>query len=233
MLVLSFAGFGIVALAACGSSPTAPGRSPSASASASPSPTATPPTKAQLKKMMIQPSDLGAGWKSSPYKPDPNEKAEGAAMDKCLEIPDTDSDDINNVDSPEFDRGNINVSSEAGSVRSASDITSDISGNLKNPRAAECLKQEVRKIAPDNADVTADPVTITAGSGGVPGVVGSADGSVAATMNGESNTLYIDETFIDGPLTEANVTISSENSPVPKSLLKSLVARMAKRVAKG
>lgn len=76
-------------------------------------------------------------------------------------------------------------------------------------------------------------MTITPGSDGVPGVGATIAGSLTVSENGTPSTLYEDQMMIAGPLTEATVTITSDGTPVPRALLRSLTAAVAKRVAKG
>lgn len=104
------------ALTGCGSSPRASG-GPSHSTSASAS--ATPPTKAQLKEMVVQRSDLGPSWKSSPEPPgNPKDDSVDGPIDKCIGVREPGNDVINGVDSQEFKRGAVTVHSTASSIRS-------------------------------------------------------------------------------------------------------------------
>jgi len=75
---------------------------------------------------VLQPSDLPAGWTSTPYQADPNEAAELAALMRCLGLPNTASDKVAEANSDDFHLGDASVSSSASSYRSQSAVDSNV-----------------------------------------------------------------------------------------------------------
>jgi hypothetical protein len=217
----------VAVIAACGSSPAA--KAPSG-------PAATPASLSQLKKIVLQPADLPAGWKGTAYQPDPNQSAEDAALVKCVGMRNTDSDKIAEANSDDFSLGNATISSSATSYRSPSDLTTDIA-ILNSPKVSPCFEQMLKKqlaAALPGAAIESGSLTIRPGSSGGPAnVVATGSGSFKISDSGQQVPVYLTVAFITGPLIEAEIDTENVGEPVAASVVNPLVAAIAARTAKG
>jgi hypothetical protein len=221
-------------------SPTAPSSSSAASSSSSsaaPS-SAAPAPLARLKKIVLQQADLPAGWKGTPASgDDASDAANQVALAKCVGVRNTDPDKVADANSPDFALGDASISSSASSYPSQSDLDADIA-LVHSAKLGPCLDRQAKELFAKSlpAGTTVDSVSskFTAGSGGGPSnVVGSGVTTVKLTASGQHVVLYLTVAFITGPLIEAEVDTQNVGEPVPASLVKSLVAKVADRAAKG
>jgi hypothetical protein len=212
-------------------SPTVSSGSPAASSSAAPVPLT------QLKKIVLQPADLPAGWKGTPYQADPSDAAAQAALVKCVGARNTDGDKVAEANSEDFALGDASVSSAASSYRSQSDLDVDIA-IVNSPKISACYDQLVRKqlatSLPAGAKIVSESLKITPGSAGAPAnVIATGAGTIKVSVNGQQVAVYVTVAFITGPLIEAEVDAENVGTPVPASVVQSLVAAVATRAAKG
>lgn len=220
-------------LAGCGSGKSA---GPSNSPTTSP-PAAKPADLAALNQMVLQAADLPSGWKGTPYKEDPSDAAGQAALLKCVGVRDTDADKVAEANSDDFSLGDASISSSATSYRSQSDLDVDVA-LLHSPKLSTCydrlIKTQLEGALPAGAKFTSEPFKITFGSAGGPAnVVATGESSINVTVQGQQVRIYLSVAFITGPLIEAEVDAENVGSPVPADLVKSLVAKVATRAAKG
>jgi hypothetical protein len=234
-------GLGIALIAGCSSaSPsTSTAGSPSSLAASPPaaSPPATAASPSQLSRTVLQAVDLPAGWKSKPYTADPRQAASQAALTKCVGTRNTDSDKVAEAHSPGFAYGAASVSSSAASYRSQSALDSDIA-MLKSPKLASCYEQTLKKqlvtALPSGATIESASFKITPGAVGDPAnVVATGTGAVKVTVKGQRVAVYASIAYITGPLMEVEVDTTNIGEPVTASLVRSMVARVAARAAKG
>jgi hypothetical protein len=242
-------GCAVTLLAACTSSakspstPSASSTAPSSSAATSSSSSAAPSSAApaplaQLKKIVLQPEDLPAGWKGTPASPDDaSDAANQAALAKCVGVRNTDPDKVADTNSPDFALGDAAISSSASSYLSQSDLDADIA-LAHSAKLGPCLDRQAKELFAKSlpAGTTVDSVSskFTAGSGGGPSnVVGSGVTTVKLTAGGQHIVLYLTVAFITGPLIEAEVDTQNVGKPVPASLVKAAVSAVADRAAKG
>jgi hypothetical protein len=227
-------------LAACGGSSSKTistvGGGSSAPSSSSPaaSPSATPASQSQLQKIMLQPADLPAGWKGTPYQADPSGAADQAAWVKCVGVRNTDADQVAEADSDDFTLGDAYISSSATSYRSQSDVDTDTAA-LLSPKAAPCFEKVAKQsLAAEGAAVKSVSVKITPGSAGGPAnVVATLVATIKFSEGGKQTVHYYTNAFIIGPLIEAEVIAQNIGAPVPASLMEPLVATVANRAAEG
>lgn len=206
--------------------------SPATSASA-----ATPASLSQLKKIVLQPADLPAGWKGAPYRPGPNDSADNAALVKCAGARNTDSDKVAEAHSDDFALGDASISSDAASYRSQSDLDTDVA-MLHSPKLSPCFEQLAKKqfaaSLPAGSTIESASIKITPGSAGGPAnVVATGTGTIKVGVNGQQVPVYLTVAFITGPLIEAQVGADNVGTPVPASVVNPLVATVATRAAKG
>jgi hypothetical protein len=243
LLRVGAAGCGVALLAACGSSSstapstrTAGGSTPTSSGPATSS-TAPPAGLSQLQKIVLRPADLPTTWKGTPYQADPSDAANEAALVKCVGARNTASDKAAEAHSQDFALGQASISSSASSYRSQGDVDADVT-MLASPKLSACyeqlLKGELAKTLPAGATIESATVKITPGSAGGPtNVVATGIGTIKVKVNGQQVAVYTTVAFITGPLIEAEVDAENVGTPVPASLVQSLVATVANRAAKG
>jgi hypothetical protein len=235
----------LVALTACGGSSGSSAKSTTTGSSgtrtstltASPSPTVTPVTVAQLRKIVLQPTDL-PGWKASP--PDDSSDSpdsEEADLMACVGAKSTVADQIANVESDNFDLGDAELSASATSYKSQSDLNNDVAV-LKSPKFLPCatqqFKQDLATAAPAGGKVGTVSVRFTPGPGtGPANVAGSGRATVPLTVNGQQAMIYIDFVYLTGPLIEAEVDAENIGAPIPAAVLQSAVKAVATRAANG
>ena len=212
----------VAVLASCSSSSskttTSTVASPSSSSSTAP-PSASPASQSELAKIVLQPSDLPAGWTSTPYQADPNEAAELAALMRCLGLPNTASDKVAEANSDDFHLGDASVSSSASSYRSQSAVDSNVAA-LHSSKFSSCLAQQLKQLIapqlPAGAAIESVSVKVTPGSAGGPAnVVGTVVGTIKIRAGGQQTVLYLRFAYIIGPLIWADVDAVNIGTPIP------------------
>lgn len=230
---------GMLLLSACGGSS---GGKPSASktdaappTSSSPSPTKVPATQAELDTLMLKPTDFPAGWKASQHEADPNEAQYRAEVVACLGIRNSETDKLAEVNSEDFDLGDVSVSSSASSYRTQDAVDADTAA-LSNAKFGPCYEQQLRKqvasAIPAGATIESVSFTVTPGSSGGPAnVVATASGSVKIAVSGRQTVLNVLVAYIAGPLLKAEVDVQNVDKAVPQDVFTTAVTTVAKRVA--
>lgn len=226
----------VLTLAACGSSTNGNGGTAPSSSSPAASPAASPAPLAKLAKIVLQATDLPTGWKGTPYKPDPGDAADQAAMVHCVGARNTDKDKVAEAHSDDFALGDASISSSATSYRSQSDLDADVA-MLHSPKVSPCfdqlLKKQLATSLPAGATIESALIKVTPGStGGPANVVAAGTGTVKLSANGQQVALYVSVAFITGPLIEAEVDTDTIGTRIPASVVQTLVATMATRAAK-
>ena len=219
------------------SSSTAPSSSPATGTATTPapSPSATPLAQADLAQIVVQQSDLPAGWTGTPHEADPNDAADQAALVQCVGGKNTSADKVVEANSPDFSLSQSTVDSSATSYKSQSDVAAD-TALINSPQISSCyeqlLKAQLATSLPAGGKLGAVSITITPGSGGgPPNIVGLGTGSVTATVSGQPLTIYLAVAFITGHLLEAEVDVESVGQAIPVSLFSSVVTAVAARAA--
>jgi len=232
-----------VVLAACSSSssttsstsglgPPASTSTPEASSSS-----AAPASLSQLRTIVLHAADLPSGWKGTPYRSDPNDAANQAALVSCVGARNTAGDKIAEAHSDDFALGDATISSSASSYRSQSDLETDVA-ILHSPKLPPCYDQLIRKqlatSLPAGTTIESESIKITPTSAGGPAnVVATGTGTIAVSVNGQHVPVYLTVAFIIGPLIQAEVDTENVGTPVPQSVVTSVVATVAARAAKG
>jgi len=197
----------VVVLVACSSSASTDASTDSGSQSASSSSpssasTAKPASLSELKKIVLQPTDLPAGWKGTPYQPDPHDAAYQAAMVRCVGARNTDSDKVAEAHSDDYELGDASISSSATSYRSQSDIYTDVA-ILHSPKLSTCydqlVKSQLAASLPAGAAIESASIKITPGSAGGPvNVVATGTGTIKVSLGGQRVPVYLTVAFITG-----------------------------------
>jgi hypothetical protein len=219
------------------STPSASVSTPSASASAPSSVAAAAAALPALRKIVLKPTDLPAGWKPTPHKANPSDEAGNVAMLKCVGARNTDGDKVAEANSDDFAAGDAQISSSATSYRSQADLDTDLA-MLRSPKLSPCLEQLLKKelasSLPAGGTVGSTSVKVTPGSAGGPAnVAATATAIIKVSVNGQQIPAYMSLAFITGPLIEAEVDSDNIGAPVAASVLSGAVAAVANRAAKG
>lgn len=242
LLRISVAGCAVALLAGCSSStsktpPASSGSSTVLPSSSTASTSAGPAPLAELSKIVLQPADLPADWKGTPYQADPSNAADQAAMVSCVGARNTDPDKVAEAHSQDYALGNASISSSASSYRGQSDLDVD-TAILHSPKVSTCFEQLLSKqlasSLPAGAKIASESLKITPGSAGAPAnVVATGTGTITVTVSGQQVPVYLTIAFITGPLIEAEVDTENVGTPVPTSLVQSLITTVATRAARG
>jgi hypothetical protein len=192
-----------------------------------------PASLSRLKKIVLQPGDLPAGWKGTPYQPDPRDAANQAAMVDCVGARNTDSDKVAEAHSDDFALGDASIHSSATSYRSQSDLDTDVA-ILHSPKVSSCydhlVKTQLAASLPAGTTIESASIKITPGStGGAANVVATGAGTVDVSLGGQHVSLYLTAAFIVGPLIQAEVDAENVGTPVPASVVNAMVATVANR----
>ena len=206
----------------------------SSKATASPSPTVSPATTAQLKKVVLRPGDLPASWKGTPTSGDSSDNS-NAELTKCLGAKNTDADQVANADSADYSLGDATISSSATSYRSQSDVESDVA-LLASPKLSTCYasmaKKELAGSLPAGTTVGNVSVKFTPGpGGGASNVAGTGQATITVNANGQQVPVYVTFIYITGPNLEVEIDAENPGAPVPASVLRPVIQKLAARAA--
>jgi hypothetical protein len=147
----------------------------------------------------------------------------------------TRTEQVAEVNSPDFARGTTQLSSSVDSYKRQSDIANDTALILK-PKAAGCFREMFRSQLgdklPTGARAQRVTVHIARHTRDEPrNVVGNISGSVLVAGGGRRIEVSFVEAAITGPSIEASVTGVSIGHPVPAALMHRLAAAVAHRAA--
>jgi hypothetical protein len=221
-----------VAVAGCGSGSSNAGTkltpSPSPSSSQPSVSAVAPATAAQLQAIVLQATDLPAGWSGATHQADPSDAASSAAFAACLGVRNTYPDKAAHVDSQDFTQGNTTIVSTGDSFKSPSDVQSDVA-SLTSPKLVPCLKQQAASGLSNGQTLDSFDLTFTPGSGGGPSnIVATISGSFTVTDSGQQQKVYLTSVYITGPSIETDVNVQSD-APIPAALVSGLAAKVAAR----
>jgi hypothetical protein len=198
---------------------------------------ATPPHAARLKGAMLTSEDLPSGWKSTPHnaKDDKGNKASQAKLMKCVGAKNTDADRVATVNSPDFSKGSMHVTSSANSYSAESDVASDIAV-LRSKKIDACyrtlLQSQIATTLPPNLKLVGSRIVIKPKPGGPSNEVAELRATMTVSTGGKHVPIYVRIAFIRGRMTEAEVQAENVLKPVPDALMTKLASAVSGRVAK-
>lgn len=232
-----------LALAGCSSKKSNAGATTSAtssSASASPSPTASAATEADLKKVVLQASDLPAGWTATPAPTQSSAESTSAIEDiaRCLGVKAIPNDQVATVTSQSFvSTTGSQLSSGATSYKSEATVAAH-TAMLSNPKLESCVNNLIKSgltaggQLPAGATITTPVIKITPGHGSGPSnVVATVRASISMTMANQTVPIVVDISVINGKTTEAQVSAVGLGAAVPADVQAAAVKAVADRVA--
>jgi hypothetical protein len=213
---------------------SASGKAPASSGGTANSGNAAP-TKAQLTAMLLQATDLPTGWTATAGTGAGASDAKNQQkLTACTGSRNTYGDRVARADSNDFTQGTNEISSNAISFKSTSDVDSDVA-MLHSSKIDQCFTQlaasELSDAAPSGAKVTSIKIHFAGRSSGQPdNVVANAAGSFDVSAQGQQATAYLNVAFVRGPQVEAEVQFVSVATPVDSTLRDQLVSKVAQRV---
>lgn len=193
---------------------------------------ATPPSAAMLRELLLNASDMPAGWAATPHKADPKATAENAAQAACLSVPDVQKDRVADVYSPSFALSGANVTSEAISFRSEDFTAADVA-SLRSTKWASCLNAALRRSLPATlpSGMTITSLMSKATSAGTTGILGYSDTILVVSYKGGRFSIYSRSVYIDQNLHAIVLTFTDPGQPFPTRLQQRLTAALLARSA--
>ncbi len=188
--------------------------------------------QAKARTLLLRSSDFPAGWRATPAKEDPSEKAFNDEVAACVGLPSPDTYTTARVDSSDFSKGNAGVSSRAALVRTVEDFQADVAA-ASGPKYAPCLKRGLgRLLVEQNPGASLQSVTVEPVR--VPRYGAFSMGfrvAVKLLVQGQAVRGYLDLVLLGKGRTELTVTLSNPDQPFDPSLGRSLVAKLGARLA--
>ena len=187
-----------------------------------------------LAALLVQPSDLPAGWKVSPPSSTADDQAEKAAMVACVGGKNTADDRLSRAEK-DYDQGNNDITSNAQLMKSQADVAAD-TALLRSPKINSCYEQMARQqiggSLPAGDKLGAVNFTVTPGSNGGPkNLVAIGHGTVTITVSGQTVTVYVEVAFITGNRIEGEVDFTGVGARIDTTLEETLVTKVAQRIA--
>jgi hypothetical protein len=230
----------MLALAACGGSSKPAAKPTSTKPTSTVAPTTTTVAnpvadKATASSLGFVQADFPAGWVGSPHHSDPSDAEVSQKVASCAGASDP-SKETADVNSPDFDMGNAEVSSEVTVAASRADFEQDVA-SLKNAKYATCVKtifdtQLQADYAKQSPGVKVGPLTVTRFA--VPAYGEASFGFRLSTKitgpTGISLRFYIDEVGYGTGRAEVTLTFTNQSAPFDPVLEQSLVAKAAAKL---
>lgn len=186
--------------------------------------------KARARTLVLRPADLPAGWKATPHREDPTDKTYDAQLAACLGRPSPDTYLTASADSPDFARGDAEVSSQAQLVKTVADFNADIDA-VQGPKFVPCVKRVLTKSLQPLAGASLRSVAVA------PLPVASYGqfslgfrATIRLLVQGQPVSVYQDGILLGKGRIELTASFSDVQQPPDPALEKSLVAKLAARL---
>lgn len=214
----------------------------SSSASSTPTPTASvsAATEADLKKVVLQASDLPAGWTATPAPTQSAAESTSAieGIARCLGVKAIPNDQVATVTSQSFvSTAGSQLTSSATSYKSEATVAAH-TAMLANPKLESCVNTMIKSgltqagQLPAGATISTPVIKITPGHGSGPSnVVATVRASISMTMANQTVPIVVDIAVINGKTTEAQVSAIGLGAAVPADVQAAAVKAVANRVA--
>jgi hypothetical protein len=194
------------------------------------------PTHQQLQQIVLQQTDLPAGWTGKPTSPDAGNSDVDTQVQACIggaQI--SQSDQVDKVQSDDFNQGESTISSDAASYKSQ-EAVDNRKAAITSPKADSCfnqaLQEELKTSLPAGTTVNNLNFHLTPGSNGGPSnVVATAVGTVTVTAQGQTVTVYVSDAFISGNLVTATVQFEGLGQPIDSAVQAAAIKAVSDRVA--
>jgi hypothetical protein len=195
------------------------------------------PSAAALARIVVQRSDLPAGWTGKPAAGQGNTDTDlQSRLLSCIGGHIDRSQQVAQVTGDDFTQGEMTISSDATSFKSRAEVDNR-SAILTAPKAGTCLNQIVRQLLQDQlpagTQLNGVAISLTGGSnGGPPNLVATEKGKITVSTAGQTVTVYLDAAFLRGNQVTASVEFEGIGQPVDANLQASVIAAVAARAAR-
>jgi hypothetical protein len=238
--------------AACGSKKTNSSTTTTAAPTTTEVPTTLAPTttaplspqeaavRAKLQPLMLQASDLGAGWTAQPGSGNATSKATAdgleSQLDSCLGIADLSKHDQGRAMSDLFTNGQGVTAVSTGEAYASSSDVATFARALSSAKATGCLESTFKAtVQAAQQGITVSAVNLTTQSGAAAGRSNqllSIDGTVTVMLGQNSATLNVSAAeFRAGTRETVLVTFFGIGAPVPAATRDHAFASVATRSA--
>ncbi len=187
---------------------------------------------ARARTIVLQQSDMPAGWRGVPHTETPLETERARDFSICLGRPDPETFRSARVYGPDLTMGQTQVSSIATVLNTAEDAQADLAA-VRGPKYGQCLapafRDDLRRQAADARveNVATEPLQVESFGDGSVGIRLTAD----LVYPDRTDRLFADLVYISKERTTVSATFFSFHQPFPATLEQSLVSRMGNRIA--
>jgi len=226
----------------CGGGSKKPAASATSSSVIATTTTVSPPAttatqaadQAHAAALVLQQSDLPAGWSATPHQKTPTEDTDSQQLAACVGAPDPATAYTTNLDGPDLDMGDAAVSSSVDFVRTPALAQADLAA-LRGAKFAPCVKtfataslqREIQTSAGTTLEgVTLDPLAVAS--------IG--DASLAIRLIGslrvqaQTVAVYVDLVFVLKGRAEVTASFTRSAQPFDAVLERSLVAKLGDKL---
>lgn len=219
-----------LALAACGGSGD---NQPEATATTAAATTTTAvdavADKAKARTLVLAPSDLPSGWKATPHQDDPSDQALDDELAACVGRPSQSTYATASANSPDFSKGDAEVSSEVQIVKTAADFDADVAAT-RSSKFMSCLKRLGTKVLQQTGatvrSVSVAPLPVASH--------GEFSAGFRATIRleaqGQTVTLYSDDILLGKDRIELTATFFDVERPPQAALENAVVDKLAAKL---
>ena len=187
---------------------------------------------ATARTIVLQQSDMPAGWRGVPHSEDPVERARNRELSLCLGRPEPEGSRSTIVYGPDLSMGQTQVSSIATVLNTVEDARADLAA-IRGPKYGDCvvtaLRDSLRRQAPDAGveAVAYEPLPVESFGDGSVGIRLTAN----LVYPDRTDRLFADLVYISKNRATVSATFFSFNEPFPATLEQALVSRMGHRIA--
>ena len=194
--------------------------------------TGTAGDTARARTIVLQQSDMPAGWRGAAHTETPVELERARDISRCLGRPDPETFRSTRVHGPDLTLGQTQVSSIATVLNTVEDAKADLAA-VRGPKYGECLipafRDDLRRQAADARveNVATEPLPVESYGDGSVGIRLTAD----LVYADRTDRLFADLVYISKDRTTVSATFFSFAQPFPAQLEEALVSRMGNRIA--
>jgi hypothetical protein len=188
--------------------------------------------QAKARTLLLESSDLPAGWKATPHQKDPSQKAFDDELAACVGRPSPDTYTTADIDSPDFSMDNAGASSSATLVRTVEDFKADVAA-ASGPKYGSCVKRGLAKLLPGQLPAGASVQSVAVEPLPVASYGEFSQGFRATTklkVQGQPVSTYEDSVLLGKGRIELSASFSNTGQPFDPALKQALLAKLAARL---
>ena len=222
-----------LALAACGGANDNQKTAPAATATTAAETTSTAvdvaADKAKARTLVLAPSDLPSGWNAKPHQADPAGRALDDELAACVGRPSQSSYATASANSPDFSKGDAEVSSEVQIVKTPADFDADVAA-IRGSKFIPCMKRIGAK-ALQQTGATVQSVTVAPLEVASHGEYSAGfRATIRFEAQGQTVTLYSDDILLGKDRIELTATLFDVQRPPDTALEEAVVAKLAAKL---